>query len=261
LSRKVHLDTLRSCDPVTLEVTVAEPLRRPLVQLSGQTIADLIALKDVEALSKSLRRGFALFADRVIPELADLPLADLVILLDELEALEPSIIPVELRDALYVESEERDEVVRARMKALVDGWRLVPPAPIVLGKGKPPVIHRVRNHDADADQAARRRERRPIMGSGSERPPREAKIPREKPVKLVDVDRVNWLNEILLERLSDYLEQGLREDVLVAGVKHRARADYPDLTPVEILTALRELQDNNRVKHSAGRWRRVIGSW
>ena len=84
------------------------------------------------------------------------------------------------------------------------------------------------------------------------------KATRAAPVKFVDQDRQKWIRDTVLERLDDYMEQGLREDVLIAGVKHRCRAHYPDITTPEVLSVMRDLGTAGRVKQSAGRWRRMM---
>jgi hypothetical protein len=257
LTRRVHLDNLRSSDPVTLEIVVQEALRRPLVQLSAETIADMVALAEVESLPKALKRAFAGFADRTAPEIADLPSGEPIgEFLEELEAVDPAKVPRKLREVMAAEGQGlRLLVERERILNLVARWSDTPPEPVVLGQGRGPVIHRMRTAQAPVEPKAKPTPR----GDRSDEPVKKAKpVPRPK---LVDEDRHKWITDLLLDRLADYLEQGLREDVLIAGVRHRARAEYPDITAPEITGILRELQDASRVRHAAGRWRRVLGSW
>ena len=63
-----------------------------------------------------------------------------------------------------------------------------------------------------------------------------------------------------IERLVGHGEGGLAETVLVAGVCHRARESYPDLSSSEVLATLRDLKAVGRVRHSVGRWR-LVSRW
>lgn len=251
VTRRVHFDNLRSVDPETLDILIQDALRRPLVQLTTSTVADLCALSEVESLPKALRRALVAFAGRMGPEIADLPDGEpIVSLLGELEALPPARVPKVLRAHVAREIEARHEL-EGRIRALLDAWAKEEPEVVIPGSGKP-VIHRVKVLEE------------PVHGAPAPKAPKapgekKAKAPRATPVKLVDRDRNAWIRDMVLERLEDYHEQGLREDVLVAGVRHRGRTQYPDLTGVEVVGVLRDLQTAGRVKHSAGRWKRNLG--
>lgn len=261
MSRRVQpIENLRNSDPVTLEILLGEALRRPLVQVHGATLADMIALADVEALPKALRQSLQAFANRMVLEIHDLPVGEpFEQFLAELESLEPALVPQRLRDGIAAEVEHRGELVRRRAEPVLARWREIPPDVITLGTGKP-LIHRVKTHAAP-DETRAKRTSLPAGVPRAVRAEAAPKATRAAPTKFVDEDRQQWLVQVLLERLADYLEQGLREDVLIAGVRHRARADYPDMTGAEVTAALRDLQTSGRVKHSAGRWRRVLGGW
>jgi hypothetical protein len=255
---RMHVEAIRRLDPVTLEISVAEPLRRPLVQLSAETIAGMMALPDAEVLPKALRKQLAGFADRMVQEIIDLPDIAFEELLRDLQALEPAHVPMSLRNAVAAEIEMRPELTKAKIRDLLGLWENVQPQPVQLGSGRP-VILRAKTAAAPEEPVRRPRP----AGGTSPRTHTEAapKAVRQAPVKLVDEERRRWVVDQLLERLAEYMEQGLREDVLVAGVRHRARADYPDMTPVEIVGVLRELGNAGRVRHSAGRWKRVLSGW
>lgn len=259
MSRRVHLDNLRASDPTTLDILVQETLRRPIVQVSAATIADIVALAECTALPKSLRPSLQRFADRVGPEIADLPPGEpFESFLAEIEQIPAEKVPAPMRTALANESSNRIDY-RARLDAMLAVINEVPPETVVPGTAKTKIQRMKTTTDADNEIADRPRSpRTPKAKSATNADGKPAKV---APIKYVDVDRQKWVTDQLLERLSEYVESGLREDVLLAGLRHRARAEYPDLNPPEILGVLRALQDGGRVKHSAGRWRRVIGSW
>ena len=65
------------------------------------------------------------------------------------------------------------------------------------------------------------------------------------------------LSELCLERLGQAHESGLKEAVLIAGVRHRARETYPNVNPHEVTGVLKTLKEQGRVRYSAGRWSRA----
>jgi len=259
VSRRVHIDHLRQLDPVVLNITVQDAVRSPVTQLSGPTIAAMIAFADADFLPKALKGQFQDFANRVPRELADLPHGGpMEEILAELDKLEPEFVPAVLRTAAVKQAEQRP-AYRSRWEALTEKWSAVEPTPIT-PVAPQMVVHRV-HKTASPEEPKRRAASAAPRGSGSSTSAAAPKVPRAAPVKFVDQDRHKWLSEQALERLSEYLEQGLREDVLVTGLRHRARAQYPDLTPLEIVGVLKELANSGRVRVSAGRWKRVIGRW
>jgi hypothetical protein len=261
VTRPVHLDNLRRVDPITLEILVQDALRRPITQLSGVTLASLCALTEVEELPKALRKALLAFNDRTGQELADLPDGGaLDAELAELEPLPATEIPAALRQHIDREANamHRSEAARKRLNALLESWLGVDPEPVTLGRGRP-VIQKSQSVGHPEEP----RRRAPAARETSPRTPKEDKptAPRAAPVRYVDEARQRWIQEQILERLSSYLEHGLLEDVLVAGVRHRARATYPDLTSNEVVSFLKDLQNSGRARVSAGRWRRVLGGW
>jgi hypothetical protein len=256
---RLHEADLRTTDPVTLEVRLAELLRRPITQLTVATVVDICALADVEALPRNFRQSLRLFADRIPQQVADLPngepietfVAELATI--PVERVPPSIRPMAAREA---EHSSRSDAVRDQFRAVAEAWADAPVEPIVLGTQRPKVQN-LAPMEAPAEPIRNR-----SAGAAREPKPRAPLAPKPStPARPVDVDRRNRVIELVLERLQDYPETGLREDVLVAGVRHRARADYPDLTGAEINGILKELDAAKRVSQSAGRWKRRLGSW
>ena len=60
--------------------------------------------------------------------------------------------------------------------------------------------------------------------------------------------------DLVLEKLARASENGLGEQVLIAGLRHQAKGRYPDLQASEVTAVLRALRDHGTVRHSAGRW-------
>ena len=260
MTRRLHLDDLRHCDPVTLDIQVQEPLRRPIVQLSAATIADMVALSEIESLSRLLRQRLVAFTERMSREVVDLPNGEPVeSFLTELGELAPERVPTAVREAVAHEAtrDSRADGVRAHASELVTRWSGTPPVAAAPGTSKPK-IQRMTPIEAPEDKPKRTPAH---MREEVPREPTPKAAPRVAPVKVVDEDRRKMLVELCLDRLTDYREQGLKEDVLVAGIRHRARTEYADVSPLEIVGVLKELQEVGRVRHSAGRWKRVVGSW
>lgn len=239
-----------------LEIRLAEPLRRPIVQLSTATMLDMVALAPSEVLSKALRRSLAAFSDRMSNELTDLPPEPFAEIVKDLESTEASQVPEPVRAAFLREVERSDrEPFRARVLALKEGWDTTVPEIPVPGTGKPVVMKAKTTPIGDDLQ------RRAPTPRATATPRAPAAPKAAKPVRLVDEDRQRRLVELALDRLADHPEGGLREDVLVAGIRHRVKDHYADVTPFEIISVLRGLSEAGRVRHSAGRWMRVMGSW
>lgn len=252
---RVHIDTLRRSDPVTLDILLADPLRRPMAQLTTATVADMCALSEAPHVTEGQRRALVAFAIRMGREIADLPDGPpFAAFLTELEGLPSSQIPQALRVQVIANLDPRPEAVRARMSALFQRWEGEPADAIEAVSGKP-VILKAKAAEPPEDAPSRVRTPR----SPSERAAKAPKAPRAAPVKLVDEDRVAWIKSTLMERLEEYVSQGLREDVLVAGIKHRGRANYPDLNPAEIVGVLHQLESKKKVSRSAGRWKLMLG--
>jgi hypothetical protein len=74
------------------------------------------------------------------------------------------------------------------------------------------------------------------------------------PAALVDPRRGEWVRDDVMARLGsrEYQERGLKESILVAGVKHRS--PYKDLSDDEVRAELRRLERDRKLKHTADRW-------
>ncbi|MEC7949435.1 MAG: hypothetical protein VX265_17840, partial [Myxococcota bacterium] len=98
---RMAVEGLRKADPGTLEVLVAEVLRRPLGQIEPGTLMDLLALAEVpDQIGGQLAKEFTAFQDQMFREIGDLPdgppLADFC---GELGGLDAARIPANVREA------------------------------------------------------------------------------------------------------------------------------------------------------------------
>jgi hypothetical protein len=256
---RLHEADLRTSDPVTLEVRLAEVLRRPIVQLTVATVVDICALADVESLPKNFRQSLRLFADKVPQQVNDLPNGEPVeTFVTELGSIAAARVPMSIRSIAAREAAHtsRSDFVREQFQLVAEAWADAPVDPITLGTQRPKV-----QNLAPMEAPAEPVRHRSAAAASAPKPKAPLAAKASTPSRPVDVDRRNRVIELVLERLQDYPETGLREDVLVAGIRHRARADYPDLTTSEIGGVLKDLESAKRVSGSAGRWKRRMGSW
>lgn len=213
-------------------------------QLAPVNFLDLIALAEAEGRPRSLERSLSTFVERIASSVLDLPVGPpWDEFLRELEDIPGHRVPHRFRRMLEAEAERSDRQPD-QVRALLSRWAEEEPQPFQLGQARAKVT-RAMEAPPVAPETERARATRP----------RSAVQPR--PARVVTVDdreRMDWVAETVLERVRGAGDKGLGEQVLVAGVRHRAREVYPTLTPGEITTVLRELKDSGRVRFSAGRW-------
>ena len=256
--RRVHLESLRGLDPVTLDITISDVLRRPVAQLAPPTLCDLLAVAEVrEELNGPIRRSLESFAQRVARSVLDIPDGGAwKEFIDELAEVEGPNAPASLRDILRSEVERgtRDAKATQLAESLLDTWNEHEPEAWHFGKGTAKIQ---RPEPAEAPVRRRRvsggaaRSSRAGATGTSSRPARTA---RPKKVQIVDQERVDFLKQMCVERLATYAGKGLAPNILVAGVQHRARSTYTDLQPSEVHDALKRLEQDGRIELRAKRW-------
>ena len=256
MRRRIPLQKLRGSDPTLLEVQTQDLLTRPSGQLEPANLADLFALAEHENPPKSMRRALDAFVKRCcveIGEIADSQLDDFV---KDFVAVEAARLPQSFRD-LVVDLSQRDSRDPRKLTPLIEHFESGEPTPFELGQN---TVKVQRASAANAPRSGTSRTRRSRSGGGSggtrssSSKPSPRKIDTSRPA--MDIDKRNWLIEILMERLGEARESGLAEAVLVAGIRHRARSEYPRLMPFEITSVLSDLEKAGRVRKSAGRWSR-----
>ena len=252
---QTHIDNLRGSDPKTLEILIQDAIRKPIGMLSHQTLADLVALSEVDDLPRTLSRDLDAFATRVGKEIADLPKTgnEMRRFLAGFGELDPRKVPDTIREYLETEAqrEERDPRDRELAKELLAQWSEQEPERVTLGTTAPRIQRAEAVAQDDEDDISNSRAVRA-------RKPRTVSAPVQTQE---DVERTRWISTTVLERLAPYREKGLAELVLVAGVRKDAADSYPDLMPFEITKVLRQLQDSGQVRHSAGRWSMAGRFW
>jgi len=253
---RIAVGGLRMAPPTRLTVLVEDVLRTPLQQLDPRTFADLLALSEVpNQLPTQLARQLAAFRDRMMRELGDLPDGPpLAGFLRDLVDVAPHAQPSCLRDGVReVCAEYKHEDVLPAFEALDRHWGTEEPIEVELPKdpapaAKPAAAVRPRRASAKSKAADTRAE--PLVEILE---PVDAKPRRRAPSNgNTDTRREDWIREDVLSRLKNYGSRGLKQQIIVAGTRHRAPWD--DLSEKEVLAVLRKMKREGRVRFSAGRW-------
>lgn len=227
---------LRQAEPTTLAVLTQDVLRTPLVRIEPGTLVDLLALSELGAdpLPSSMAKELEHFQAQMFRELADLPDGPaLASFATDLKALPAAKVPTCLRTAVAeLIPERRDEEALAALQAFLDGVEGEEPEEVELPTAST------------------------AEGAGSAPVEKVATKPRKStrrrtPASRVDERRGQWIESDVLDRVSNY-QNGLKESILVAGARHRA--PWEDVTEKEVMTVLRRLKREGRMRYSAGRW-------
>ncbi|MBW1878357.1 MAG: hypothetical protein JRI25_08770 [Deltaproteobacteria bacterium] len=247
MSRHIHIDNLRQTDPKTLEVLIQDAIRKPILQISPQTLTDLVALSELESLPKPLRRDLDVFAGRVSQEIADLPDGQVIReFLEALDEVDGAKVPDTIREYILRESTRDGRAPEGREHAqrLLVKWEALDPELVELS-GIAPRIQQVEEEPPEEEHKATSKPKRKVKKRQEPENPELAK----------------WLSTALLEKLTQYRDAGLAEAVLIAGIRKDAEHLYPTLMPWEINKILRTLQQAGQVRRTAGRWVRVGRFW
>lgn len=250
VQRRVRFDNLRGMDPVTLEVTITDVLRRPMSQIEPSTLVDLLALAEADppsALGASTDR----FRERIAREISDIPDgSSWVEFLGELGELPGERVPTWLRERLLADGAREDRAVKSAQQAAdtVAGWADSPPEPFSLGKRGVRVAKAAAAARRDEERPDRVRKPRKAAGGGS------SAAPKRRAPPVLDQERQTLLLQIIQERLARYTENGLAENVLLIGVRKQAAATDSGVSGSDILAALKELESRGVVRNTARRW-------
>jgi len=239
MSRRAEFQQLRGSDPTRLEIQIQDLLRRPVGQLAPANLMDLLALAEHPSPPSAIQDALTKFVIRVKKEVADLPAgASWDQFVVDVGGVDAAVVPAGFRD-LISDQLQRDDRDNAPLEALLEKWSPVQPTPFEVGEVAPTIEHA---KPARAPRASRRAS----PGAG-----------RARPSAVTDDERVRTITDICMERLSNASDSGLKELVLVAGVRHRAKQQYPNVTPNEVTAVLKSLKASGRVRYSAGRWSSV----
>lgn len=259
MNRSAPVVPLRGSASSLLQVQIPEMLRRPIGQVALVNVMDLMQLSVTEGRPKTIEKQLQTFVGGIGRQVADIPRGrSWEMFVEDLEELSGAQVPEMFREVVRAEAERRSEM-GSRVDDLLARWAEMEPEPFEIG------TRAVRIQKAEMQQprgpspepSAAPREKTPrAAGSSSSRSSGEgakASAPRAKPI--LDTERHDYVVRQCVERLSRCTsDRGLAETVLVAGVRHAGRDLYPDMTPIEITTILKQLRDANRVRYSAGRW-------
>jgi len=248
VSRRVPVQDLRGSDLTLLEVQLPDMLRRPLSQLAPVNVLDLVELAQTEGRPRSLARGLDNFIQAIRRQMADIPDGQpWEEFVAEFEEIGGDRVPHAFREIWQAEAERRERGGEAALSLLVT-WAEHEPEPFELNTR----TARVQRSDPT--------KRRKTESGGRSRSPGRSRStssdssPRAKATPAVDSERQAFIQDLVLEKLARASENGLGEQVLIAGLRHQAKPRYPDLLASEVTAVLRALKDHGAVRHSAGRW-------
>lgn len=229
---------LRNADPGTLEVLVAEVLRRPLGQIETTTLMDLLALSEVpDQIGGQLSKEFTRFRDQMFREIGDLP--DGPVLAEfcaEIRTVEATHIPKNVRSTFSeLLPEVRTEEAVGGVEALLAHVEGSEPSAVSLPLKAEPLP-----------------ESKQTGASTAQKTVVKAKLKRTRRSTIVDDRREAWIREDAVGRLKNWGSKGLKESIVVAGARHRS--PWKDLTEAEVLATLRKMKREGQVRFSAGRW-------
>jgi hypothetical protein len=247
----MHVENLRSSPPGTIAALTQDLFRQHVERIEPTCVADLFALSELDLpgpLGGDLR-GWASKASR---EIHDLPEGEVrAAFLADVGELKAADVPRSMREVIAALATKSGADTQARVEALTAAWDAEPPAAVSLPTAKP----RAAAVQAAATARATTAEAATARKSAE---PKAPKAPRatgtRTPAKDVDPRRAEWIRGDALGRLGapEYVERGLKEAILLAGIKHRS--PYTDLTDEEIKVELRKLVREGRLKHTGERW-------
>lgn len=239
---RVSVANLRTSNATTLLVLTQDVLNLPIGQIEPRTLVDLLALSEIgDELPVGLASDLVAFREQSLRQMDDLPDGPgLAGFLDELCEIDAELAPQCLREAVArLAGKRRHPDVADSLRELLAHWEGRPPALLTLPAGP--------SAGAPESEKPRHSARATTRSSAT-----AARTPKRRPSTSVDSRRAEWIQEDVVSRLEKYLTNGLKEEVLVAGARHRA--PWKDLTEAEVRTVLRRLRRDGRLRYSAGRW-------
>ncbi len=243
--QKTSMDNLRTSDAVTVTILVADLLRLHIDRIETSVVADLFALSDAD-ISAAVGADLRAWAGRATREVIDLPEGDARRgFLAEVAAMPAELVSARFRAAIEGLAPTASAETMATLESLAATWAATPPAVLVLPtKPKSKVSAQV----AAAEAAPRKVARAPKAGAAP-----------KTPVADVDPRRGAFVRDDVRTTLEGK-DPGIKENVLVAGIKHRS--PFKDMTEAEIRAELRKLEREGlkqkpgtaRIRKSGERW-------
>jgi hypothetical protein len=248
----IHVEGLRKSDPVTLSVLAQDLMRLPLIELDPRSVCDLIALSMSDSLPVQLTTDLSGFRAQMLREISDLLDGDVLLAwLAELSTVDVNRVPEPIRDSIKDKleiSEKRDcadklkELVKCFDEAGSDAVEVLSTSVIEVERGRSQTVPDSRYHGKTAPFAEK-----PVK---AKRTPGRKAIPKVKTEE--QKERDTWIEADIVENLTNYFGKGLKQSILIAGV--RKRAPWSDVKFPEVVSALKSLKERQLVKFSAGRW-------
>ncbi len=234
--QKASVDNLRNSDAVTVQVLVADLLRLHIDRIETVVVADLFALADA-GIPGSLGADLKAWAGRATREVLDTPDGEARRgFLAEVAAIPPKLVSERLREAVSGLTATSSAETIAVVETLVQRWESEPPQAVVLPSKK----SRVAQKAAVAGDPPRK----------VEKAPKKVAVPKT-PAADIDPRRGAYVRQDVTATLQ-HLERGIKENVLLAGIKHRS--PFSDMTETEIKAELRKLERERKLKKTGERW-------
>jgi hypothetical protein len=219
-----------------IQVLTQDVIRQHIDRIEPSCVADLYALSEIR-LPGTLSNDLTQWAARAGREILDIPDGDTrATFLAEVAELPGTSVPHSMRRAVLALANVSIPETAALVEQLRVSWDGVNPTPVQL-----------------ATPTAKPASSSSSSSSSTTRAPAASKPrPVRTPAALVDPRRGEWVREDAVIRLREYGERGLKESILVAGIRHRS--PYKDLTEEEVKAELRKLERERKLKHTGERW-------
>ena len=270
----LNIQGLRSSDGQTLSILCQDVLRQPLVEIAPVTVCDLLQLAVTAGLPVQLQQDLDRFAPQMVREIGDLPDTLFPAFMKDIEKVPAEHVPAAVRRAVASRADTGKAVpkILAAWDELLPMWEGSEIELIQLGGATSRV--KVDEFDVPDSHKApderkhkpRARKKGPADGDATTDAPDVVKSPRaaakdsftarmrnpQRPLR--DPARALWLRKAIVERLGN-ASGGIKQALLVAGMLRRS--EWADMAPDEVVSALRSLDKEGRVKLSAGRWSKL----
>lgn len=225
-----------------IQVLIPDVIRQHIDRIEPACVADLFALAEAK-LPGALGTDLAAWSARANREIRDLPAGQArATFVAEVSELPPEQVPASLRAAVLALPHQPD--IAGQIEELRGRWESVDPSPVNLPVSPPKaaVQKATVSHTPTTPTSTK--------AATATRAPRVVKTP----ASMVDPRRAEWIREDAVARLNsrEYVERGLKESILVAGIRHRS--PYKDLTDEEVKAELRRLERERKLKHTGERW-------
>lgn len=237
-----HVDRLRSSSPSMIQAQTQDVIKQHIDRIEPACVADLFALAETR-LPAALNADLTAWASRAAREILDIPDGPArETFLAEVSEIPPAAVPHGMRRAIVALIPVSSPETVALIESLKVRWQEAEPEAVKVASAPPkPVQSAAISHGATAAGANK-----------TTAAPRTRVV--KTPASMIDPRRAEWIRGDAVTRLGahEYAERGLKESILVAGIRHRS--PYKDLTEEEVKAELRRLERERKLKHTGERW-------